>query len=273
MGKITREKFKTYNNVFDNFTLRNLFKLSTEGFFDEIQGTVALGKEANIFTAVRVDGSLVIIKIYRLENCNFNKMFEYIRQDPRYETLSSKKREIVFAWTQREFRNLLKSRECIRVPTPYKVKDNIIVMELIGEDDVPAPQLKDALPDDPEEFFDKIIENIKKLYAEGLVHGDLSHFNILNLNEEPIFIDFSQSTVTSNRDAIPLLRRDLQVLIRFFKSKCRVERDIEKLMEIILPAKEQRSVFREGMGLENLEYKQENEDLKEDIDNEDSDSE
>jgi RIO kinase 1 len=50
-------------------------------------------------------------------------MFDYIRQDPRYETLSSKKREIVFAWTQREFRNLLKARECVRVPTPYKVKD------------------------------------------------------------------------------------------------------------------------------------------------------
>jgi len=252
MSKITREKFKTYNNVFDNFTMRNLFKLSSEGFYDEVVGTVALGKEANIFTAVRQDGSLVIIKIYRLENCNFNKMFDYIRQDPRYETLSSKKREIVFAWTQREFRNLLKARECIRVPTPYKVKDNIIVMELIGENDVPAPQLKDALPDNPEEFFDKIIENVKKLYKVGLVHGDLSHFNILNSNEEPVFIDFSQSTVTSSRDAEDLLRRDMETLCKFFKSKCRVSYDVDEIVEKILPPKKDRSVFRDHITNEDL---------------------
>jgi RIO kinase 1 len=257
MAKITREKFKTYNNVFDNFTIRNLFKLSSEGFFEDLKGTVTLGKEANIFTAEKLDGSLVIVKIYRLENCNFNKMFDYIRQDPRYENLSSKKREIVFAWTQREFRNLLKARECIRVPTPFKVKENIIVMELIGKEGIPAKQLKDSLPEEPKLFFDKIIENIKKMYSEGLVHGDLSHFNILNFNEEPVFIDFSQSTLTSNNDAINLLKRDLQTLIRFFNYKCGLNEEIEDLLLKILPSEEKRSIFRKGMGLENLDFKDE----------------
>lgn len=254
MAKITREKFKTYNNVFDNFTLRNLFKLSSEGFFEDLKGAVALGKEANIFTAQKKDKSLVIVKIYRLENCNFNKMFDYIRQDPRYETLSSKKREIVFAWTQREFRNLLKARECIRVPTPLKVKENILVMELIGEDNVPALQLKDNLPENPKEFFDKIIQNIKKLYAEGLVHGDLSHFNILNFNDEPIFIDFSQSTITSNRDSLTLLRRDLETLVRFFNHKCKLNENVEDLLKLILPPEEKLSIFKKGMGLDNLKF-------------------
>ena len=156
MAKITREKFKVHNNVFDNFTLRNLFKLASEGFFEDLKNSVALGKEANIFTAERKDGSLVIVKIYRLETCNFNGMFDYIKQDPRYEGLSNKRRDIVFAWTQREFRNLLKARECIKVPTPYKVKDNIIVMEMIGGD-VPAPELRNSRPEDPKKFFDKVV--------------------------------------------------------------------------------------------------------------------
>lgn len=232
MGKITRERFKTYNNVFDAFTLRNLFKLASEGFFEDLKSAIFLGKEANIFTAERKDGSLVIVKIYRLENCNFNKMFDYIKQDPRYEGLSKKRREIIFSWTQREFRNLLKAREVIRVPTPLKVKDNIIVMEMIGDDD-PAPELRNSYPKDAEGFFDKIINNIRKLYRSGLVHGDLSHFNILNNQDEPVFIDFSQGTLVDNSQAEELLRRDVGNLATFFESKLGISRNVDEIMKKI----------------------------------------
>ncbi|MFT4343365.1 MAG: serine protein kinase RIO [Candidatus Woesearchaeota archaeon] len=232
MGRITREKFKTYNNVFDAFTLRNIFKLSSEGFFEDLQGLVTLGKEANVFTAQKKDGSLVIVKIYRLENCNFNKMFDYIKQDPRYEAIAGKRRDIVFTWTQREFRNLLKARESIRVPTPYKVKDNIIVMEMIG-DEKPSPELKNKYPENPKKFLDKTIEMIKKLYEQGLVHGDLSSFNILNHNENPVFIDFSQATVTTNTQADELLRRDIQNIVNFFSNKCNIPCDTNEIYNFI----------------------------------------
>lgn len=218
MGSITREKFKTYNNVFDQFTIRNLFKLSSEGFFEDLSSSLALGKEANVFLAEKTDGEVVIVKIYRLENCNFNKMYDYIKQDPRYEGLAGKRREIVFSWAQREFRNLLKAREATRVPMPYKVKDNIIVMEQIG-DAKPAPQLKDAIPDDVDSFAEEVIIAMRNLYRKGLVHGDLSHFNILNHNEHPVFIDFSQSTVIENPHSEELLERDVRNIVTFF-NKC-----------------------------------------------------
>jgi RIO kinase 1 len=232
MSKITRAKFKTYNNVFDQYTLRNLFKLSSEGFFEDLKGAIALGKEANIFSAERKDGSLIIVKIYRLEACNFNKMFDYIKQDPRYDNLSDKKREIIFAWTQREFRNILKAREAIRVPTPYKVKDNIILMEFIGDDN-PAPELKNSIPKNPNQFFNKVVDCLRKLYKQGLVHGDISHFNILNNNEEPVFIDFSQATVTKNPQAEELLERDVKNLVNFFASKCNLKKDPIKVLNKI----------------------------------------
>ncbi|MCB9358735.1 serine protein kinase RIO [Candidatus Woesearchaeota archaeon] len=232
MAKIAREKWKTYNNVFDQFTHRNLFKLASEGFFEDLKSTVALGKEANVFTAAKEDGSEVIVKIYRLENCNFNKMFDYIKQDPRYEGLNKKRREIIFAWTQREFRNLLKAREVIRVPTPLKCKDNIVVMELIGDVD-PAPELKDAVPANPKKFFDEVIKNIKKLYKAGLVHGDLSHFNILNNNEHPVFIDFSQATTTDNAEAEDLLKRDVGNIVNFFNKRCGMKADPESIISKI----------------------------------------
>ena len=74
---IPREKFKTYNNVFDNFTNRLLFKLEAAGYFERIVSTIAIGKEANVFCAIKKDGTYVAVKIYRLEVCDFNNSCKY----------------------------------------------------------------------------------------------------------------------------------------------------------------------------------------------------
>ncbi len=213
----SREAWKTYGNVFDAHTIRNLEKLSK--YFVELKSQVALGKEANVFTATTEEGTLLIVKIYRLENCNFNKMYEYISQDPRYMDLKGQKRKIIFAWTQREYRNLLKAREAIRVPTPIAFKDNLIVMEYIDEGGQPARQLKDSALDDPQGVFDEIVKMTKALYTEGLVHGDLSDFNILIKDGHPVFIDFSQGTMTTSTDAPMLLRRDVKNICRHFRRR------------------------------------------------------
>ncbi len=209
-----KEEWKVYKNVFSEFSLRNLFKLSTEGHFEELESPVSIGKEANIFSARTKEGKSVIIKIYRLENCNFNKMYEYIASDPRYISIKRQKRSIVFAWTQREFKNLMIAREAIRVPTPITFKGNIIVMEMMGE---PAPMLKDRHPKDSEEFLRKIMRDIRRLKDKGLIHGDLSEFNILNDKEDPVFIDFSQSTLKDTPQAEELYQRDVSNIRRFFK--------------------------------------------------------
>src|SRR3989304_5717413 len=88
---------------------------------------------------------------------NFNKMYDYLTQDMRYGKLRKSRRDVVFAWTQREYRNLMLARNVIDVPTPYAVKDNIILMEFIGDDN-PAPKLKDCEIKNPKKMFDEIIK-------------------------------------------------------------------------------------------------------------------
>lgn len=215
----SREEWKTYGNVFDAFTLRNLEHLASQGYFEELKGSVALGKEANVFMAKTKDGQQVAIKIYRLENCNFNKMYEYISQDPRYLHLKGDKRRIIFSWTQREYRNLLKARELIRVPTPMTFKDNIVITEFIDENGEAAPQLKNASLENPAQTFEEIIDMMKQLFKTGLVHGDLSEFNILMQHEKPVFIDFSQGTAKDSPNAKELLKRDIENICRFFKKQ------------------------------------------------------
>jgi len=213
MASKGKEKFRTYHAVFDNFTNRNLFKLISEGLFDGLESPIATGKESNVFSAKK-GSKRVIVKIYRLETCDFNRMYDYIRSDPRYQRLKKKKRDIIFSWAQREYRNLLKAREAgIKVPTPLAIKQNILVLEMIGD---PAPKLKDAHPKAPKKFFEEIIGNMRKLYKAGIVHADLSSFNILNNNEKPVFIDFSQATPLENHNACEFLERDIRNVASYF---------------------------------------------------------
>jgi RIO kinase 1 len=223
----TKEEWKVFKNVFSEFSLRSLFKLQTEGHFEELVSPIMIGKEANVFSAITKEGDTIIVKIYRLENCNFNKMYQYIRADPRFAKLKRQKRDIVFAWTQREYKNLMVAREAINVPTPITFKNNILVMEMIGD---PAPMLKDCRPDDAEDFLKQVLETVQLLKEKGLVHGDLSEFNILNENEKPVFIDFSQSTLTKTPNAKDLYDRDLENLKRFFSKLIKKDR-IEEIFK------------------------------------------
>ena len=229
-----KEEFKTWGDVFDQFTQRTVYKLISQGHFEGLESPISIGKESNVFSALKKDGTRVMVKIYRLETCDFNRMFDYIKDDPRFDRLKKGKRNIVFTWVQREYRNLLKARETgISVPTPLTFSNNVLVLEFIGDEGLIAPKLKDEIPQNLKEFFEKIILNVKKLYKAGLVHADLSAFNILNYNEKPVFIDFSQCTTLESSRAKEFLERDIRNICNFFK-KIGLNADETKVKERII---------------------------------------
>lgn len=227
------EKFKVMHHVFDEFTNRTLFRLISRGYFEGLESPISVGKEANIFSA-KTETGRVMIKIYRLETCDFNRMYDYLKVDPRFLSLKAKKRKVILAWVQREYRNLLKAREAdVRVPTPLAFMNNVIVLEFIGSGGEIAPRLKDKPPKNPRKFLMDIISQMKKLHKAGLVHADLSAFNILNFNEKPVFIDFSQCTTLKNPHAEEFIDRDIKNITTFFK-KLGLKIDEEKIKGEIL---------------------------------------
>lgn len=235
MGTKHREEFKTLGNVFDLFTEKNIFKLISQGYIDGLHSPLSIGKESNVFTAKK-DGEIRIVKIYRLQTCDFNRMYDYIKADPRYSGVSNKRRDVIFAWAHREYRNLLKAREAeVRVPTPYASLQNILVMEFIGDEQA-ARKLKDSPPDDHEQFFEDLIEQLRRLYKAGLVHADLSGFNILNHHEKPVLIDMSQTTQLDDPNAERFLERDVHNICKLFE-KFGVKTDEEKVLKQIKKVK------------------------------------
>ncbi len=235
--KKPREKFKTYNDVFDIFTLRNLNKI-----FETLQLRepkvipISIGKEANVFK-LEEDEKVFALKIYRLETCDFNQMEFYLRNDNRIAIKTKKRREIIFYWAKREFLNLQKVKELnINAPLPFAQKNNILIMSFIG-DEWSAPKLKDYAFENHEELnqiFTKTFEFILKLKNNNLVHGDLSEYNILIKDCEPYFIDFSHATPLNTSLGMELLKRDLKNIAKFFLKAGISKEEIDKKINQIL---------------------------------------
>lgn len=233
MVRDSREDWKTYQGVFDAFTERLLFKLSSQGHFDKLQSTISPGKEAIVFSAQRGDDT-VAVKIYKLETAKFSKMYSYIRVDPRYMRIQNRPRQVIFEWAEREYRNLIIAREAgVAVPVPIIHRDNIIVMEFIGHGNEASPLLKDMPPADPETFAEAVFSDVKKLAKAGFVHGDLSEHNMLNHDEQPVFIDFSHMAPLHAPNSTELLRRDVNNLCRYFAS-IGIDKDPEEFLQELL---------------------------------------
>ncbi|MEA1993474.1 MAG: serine protein kinase RIO [Euryarchaeota archaeon] len=208
------ERFKIRSEVFDHSTLMILYKLQNRGYLSSVESIVSTGKEANIFYGLHKKKG-VAIKIFRTATSSFRNTREYISSDPRFEGIRNNRKKLTYAWAKREFKNLMRVHKKIKAPRPITVKNNVLLMDFLGEKGVPYPRMKDVGPKDPEENFKEIIGGIKKMYDLEIVHSDLSEYNILT-NDDMFFIDFPQGTVLGDPNAHRFLKRDIKNIVRYF---------------------------------------------------------
>jgi RIO kinase 1 len=221
------DQLKVREDVFDDVTLLALYKLVHKKWFSVLGGSISTGKEANVFYAER-DEAAVAIKIYRIQTANFTTMSSYIIGDRRFSHVKKAKKELIFAWTRKEFSNLVRARDAgIAVPEPLVWDRNILIMSFLGEGERPYPQLRNAELDDPAATYAWILDAIDGLYKRAeLVHGDLSEFNIL-YGDQPYLIDMGQSVTRDHPRALAFLKRDIRNVNRFFKNRCDVREDVD----------------------------------------------
>jgi len=217
---------KTYKNVFEEGAMNSIWYLITHRKFEGLESPIKLGKEANVFSALTKENKRVAVKIYRINNSDFFKMSKYLEMDKRFRKFESKK-QIVLTWARREFSNLLKAyKSNVSAPMPMALRENILVMEFLGTKSShlpsPFPLMKAvANSENADKLYKSLIGEVRKLYKAGLVHGDLSEFNVL-VNPENLrlwLIDLSHSTPLTSPASADLLERDVDNIVRFFSKK------------------------------------------------------
>lgn len=234
------EDRKTMDEVFDKSTLLTLYKLISNGHLETLDYPVSTGKEANVFHATARGGGSLAVKIFRTNTATFRSFMTYINGDPRFESVRPNRRDVVYAWAQKEFKNLQRLAEAqVRVPLPYAHTQNVLVMEFIGDAGTPAPRLKDAPPADPAAAWQGLLEQCRRVLQDaGLVHGDLSEYNILNWREEMVLIDVAQGVLLRHPMRDELMRRDAVNIARFFRKLGVAEATPEAFLAATRPVKE-----------------------------------
>ena len=211
-------------------TPKRLQPLLEDGLIDEVIRPLMSGKEASVYV-VRCGDELRCAKVYKEANKRgFRQAVQYQEgrktrnsRDARAMARGSKygRKEQEEAWQNAEVAALFRLANAgVRVHKPYDYLDGVLLMELVddGYGDA-APRLNDVdlLPEDAREFHAFMIGEIVKMLCAGLVHGDLSEFNVLLDPYGPVIIDLPQAVdAAANNHAFSMLQRDVRNMAEYF---------------------------------------------------------
>ncbi|MDQ2050386.1 serine/threonine-protein kinase Rio1 [Natronolimnohabitans sp. A-GB9] len=226
------DQFKVEQSVFDDATFAALYKLVQDGYVEAFGGPLSTGKEANVYHALGDDRE-VAVKIYRINASNFRQMRDYLEGDPRFEGLGGKKKDVVLAWTKKELANLKRAKKAgVRVPEPIAAERNVLVMEYIGNEEGRARRLGEVHIENPETAYEVMREYMRRLYSAGIIHGDLSEYNVVFDDGQLVIIDVGQAVTVHHPNSRDFLERDCRNVASFF-SRQGMETDADELLEFV----------------------------------------
>lgn len=228
---LLKERRKLESYVFDKRILLLLSRMIKKGILKSVDYPVSTGKEANVFRATSPDESFLAVKIYKIKTAGFSKKMDYLEGDPRFKSIKRKDREIVKLFARKEFKNLqICDKAGVHAPKPVYLSEDIVVMSFIGEKGLPYATMDMVGPRGEKDLI-SILKDIKKMYRAGLVHADVSEYNIM-LGKVPYFIDFGQGVVLGHPNAEKFLERDVKNILNYFE-KFGIKKDFEKTLEWI----------------------------------------
>ena len=210
---------KVINEVLDKSTFFTLYDLIKAKMISYVNGTIRAGKESVLFWGVDNNGNDVALKVYLVSTSNFKKRAPYILGDPRFSRIKKGTRNLVNLWAKKEFTNLTQCYNCgLPVVKPFHVSKNVLVMEFIGKNGIPAKTLAESeikLKD-----YHMAISLIEKLYRDAkLVHGDFSEFNIFKTKNGLILFDLGSAVDLKHPNSKKFLKRDINNISNFFAKR------------------------------------------------------
>jgi RIO kinase 1 len=197
--------------------------LIDDGVIDEVIRSLKSGKEATVYL-VRSGAHTRCAKVYRdMTQRSFQKRARYqegrkVRGSRQARAMSKStrfgRREQEAAWKNAEVDALYKLQAAgVRVPKPYGYFNDTLIMELVTDAaGNPAPRLGeiDLSPETAREYHRFLIGQIVRMLSVGVIHGDLSEFNVLVGSDGPVIIDLPQAVnAAGNNGALAMLERDV----------------------------------------------------------------
>ena len=204
--------------------------LVEDGLVDDVIRQLMSGKEATVYV-VRCGDDVRCAKVYKEANQrSFRQSVDYTegrktknsRQARAMEKGSKYGRKLQEqAWQGHEVDALYRLAAAgVRVPKPHNFYEGVLLMELVvDEDGNAAPRLNDIafVPEDARKYHKILLREVVRMLCAGIIHGDLSEFNILLASDGPVIIDLPQAVdAAGNNHAEDMLERDVNNLRDYF---------------------------------------------------------
>ena len=211
-------------------TPKRIEPLVDEGLVDEVMRKLMSGKEAEVYV-VRCGEEFRCAKVYKEANKrSFRQNVQYtegrkVKNSRRARAMEKGSRygrqEQEQAWQNAEVDALHRLAAAgVRVPRPYNFLEGVLLMELVtDENGNAAPRLNDLALSAAQarEYHHKLIMQVVRMLCAGIVHGDLSEYNVLAGSDGPVIIDLPQAVdAAGNNSAGIMLQRDVDNLTAYF---------------------------------------------------------
>jgi RIO kinase 1 len=211
-------------------TPKRIEPLLEDGLVDDVLRQLKSGKEATVYV-VQCGDEIRCAKIYKEANQRgFHQAVHYTEgrkvKNSRQARAMEKgsrygRQEQEAAWQHAEVDALYKLAAAgVRVPHPFGFYEGVLLMELVADEEgQPAPRLNDLelTPEQAREFHAFLIRQVVLMLCAGIVHGDLSEFNVLVDSRGPVIIDLPQAVdAAANNNASRMLERDVDNLAAYF---------------------------------------------------------
>jgi RIO kinase 1 len=211
------------------------------GLATEMVSIISTGKEADVYLA-RYNGAPLAVKVYRLYRTS-------------HKGGGPIKLENTSWLAAHEFDMLLMGwRGGVRVPTPARRVENMLSMRYLVDGQGHSPKLQEVELEDPKAFLEKVLSGLVTLADAGVVHTDLSAFNILVHEGEPWFIDLSEAVRVDRfgyshwkrlTEASIALERGLASLQKYF-GRYGLEIDVDPFVDRVIRSMDRFGVLPEG---------------------------
>jgi RIO kinase 1 len=211
-------------------TPKSIEILVQEGLVDEVLRPLKSGKEADVFVIV-AEGETRCAKVYKdVNHRSFHKQAQYqegrkVKNSRQARALEKHsrygRRQQEEVWQNAEVDALYQLAAAgVRVPKPYNFMEGVLIMELITDaNGSVAPRLNDLqlTREEALDYHQQLLKEVVKMLCAGIVHGDLSEYNILVDASGPVIIDLPQAVnAAANNNAAYMLERDVKNLAQYF---------------------------------------------------------
>jgi len=220
MIKFTQVPYAGYSLVYNGYDTLAVQHLVKKGTISALGTMIGVGKESNVYEAIGTGP--VILKFHRIGQ----RSFKTVQLSRGFLPDHGHCPWILASHfsAEQEYIALSTLHRTVSVPTPLLMNRNVVAMSL-----VPGFNLNMVILDEPLDFFEALIDQVKQAYSLGFIHGDLSEYNIMTEGLRPVIIDWPSWVAPDHPNAEEILDHDIRTVCQFFRRKYGIKADPDEI--------------------------------------------